>query len=361
MVLALALVSFAGMVRGGVIRGEVAASWQQAGADAVITTNGPVGPAVARAVAAVPGVQRVALVLVGAGSTESAGNFTVLLADPVQYAAVLAAGPLLPLPPEFTAAGGAAGPAPVLASPGLAAALGHGPVSLLLDGQQPVPVRVVGQAPGMSAEATTSAGYLVLDRRAAGALGSQANALASALLVAGPAMNQPALRAAVARHAAGATIVFRSQLLAGLQAAPLRRGAYLAILLGAIAAACCGLLVLVLSLLLTAASRQQALARMAAMGLSAPQAGLLVFIELLPQLLAVLAGGLACAVALVPVLGPELSLAAFTGSASSVPVQLEPAWLVATGLALLVVALAALTSQTLLSGRDTPGLLRLSE
>jgi putative ABC transport system permease protein len=218
-------------------------------------------------------------------------------------------------------------------------------------------VQVVGQAPAMSAVAATSAGYLVMDRRAAGSLAGAPDAL----LVAGPGVNQSALRAVVARYAAGATIVFRSRLLAGLQAAPLRRGAYQALALGAVAAACCGLLVLLLSLLLSARSREQALARIAAMGLSAAQARLLVFIELLPQLLAVLAGGLACALALVPALGPALSLAAITGAAGSVPVQVEPAWLAVTGLALLVLALAALTGQTLLTSRNASRSLRMEE
>jgi putative ABC transport system permease protein len=311
-------------------------------------------------VAAVPGVQHVAAVSVGTGSVESVGSFSVLLASPAQYASVLAAGPLPQPPPEFTAradAPGAAGLVPALASPGLAAALGHGPVSVLLDGQQPVRVQVVGQAPGMSAVTATSAGYLVLDRRVAAGLGVTPDTL----MVAGSALSQPALGTAVARHAAGATVVYRSWLLAGLQAAPLRRGAYLALVLGALASACCGLLVLLLSLLLTAASRQQALARVATMGLSAAQGRLLVFIELLPQLLAALAGGLVCAVALVPALGPELSLASFTGSDSAIPVRLEPAWLAGTALALLVLALAAVTAQSLLASRDAARWLRMGE
>jgi putative ABC transport system permease protein len=120
-------------------------------------------------------------------------------------------------------------------------------------------------------------------------------------------------------------------------------------------------LVLLLSLLLSASGRQAALARMATMGLSAGQGRVLGLVELLPQMLAVLAGGLACAAALVPVIGPELNLGIFTGSGSSVPVRVEPVWLVAVGAGLLVLAIATLTGQTMLTDRTAPRSLRIGE
>jgi putative ABC transport system permease protein len=362
MVLALALVSFAGMVRGAVLRGEVAASWQQAGADAVITGTGPVTAALQRSVAAVPGVRHVAAAGVVTGGLGSAGTaqFDVLLVDPAQYARLVAGSPLPPVPAQFTTSGAgrsSAGPVPVLASPGLAAQLGHGPVTVLLNALRLVAVRVVGQAADMSAVFASDGGYLVLTRQAAAAL----RVAPDSLLVTGQSLNEPALRAAVARHDAGATIVFRSGLLTRLAAAPLRQGAYLALALGAAAAACCCLLVLLLSLLLSASARQLALARMTTMGLSGAQARLLSVVELLPQLLAVLTGGLACALALVPATGPALSLTAITGSASSVPVQVEPLWLVAVGAGLLVLAIVGLTGQTVLTDRNAPRSLRMGE
>jgi putative ABC transport system permease protein len=362
MVLALALVSFAGMVRGAVLRGEAAASWQQAGADAVITGTSPVTTALQRSVAAVPGVRHVAAAGVVTGGLASAGTgqFEVLLVDPAQYGRLIAGSPLPPVPAQFTAsrAGrGSAAPVPVLASPGLAAQLGHGPVTVLLNATQLVTVRVVGQAADMSAVFASNGGYLVLTRQAAAALG----VAPSSLLVTGQSLNEPALRAAVARRDAGATIVFRSRLLTRLAAAPLRQGAYLALALGAAAAACCCLLALLLSLLLSASARQLALARMTTMGLSGSQARLLSVVELLPQLLAVLAGGLVCGLALVPATGPALSLTVITGSASSVPVQIEPLWLVAVGAGLLVLAIVTLTGQTMLTDRTAPRSLRMGE
>jgi putative ABC transport system permease protein len=217
-------------------------------------------------------------------------------------------------------------------------------------------VRVAGQAPAMSALADLSGGYLVLPRQP---LGGAAPAPAT-LLIKGPGLNQAALAAAVARYGAGGSIVLRSQLAAALRRAPLQRGAYLALALGAVAAACCGLLVLLLSLLLSASARRLALARMTTMGLSPGQARALGLVELLPQLLAVLAGGLGSAAALVPLTGPALNLGVF-GAAGSVAVRVEPQWLVTAGAGLIVLALLTLSGQTMLTERTAAVSLRMGE
>ncbi|MGH3303711.1 MAG: FtsX-like permease family protein, partial [Streptosporangiaceae bacterium] len=267
MVLALALVSFAGMVRGAVLGGDVAASWQQAGADAVITIagTGPVSPSLQHAVAAVPGVQHLAAFGIASVGDTAGGQLDVLAVDPAQYAELVAGTPLPQPPPAFTASA-KAGAVPALAAPALAAELGSGPFGVLTAGYY-IQTRVIGQAASMSALPDVSNGYLVLSRRALGA----AAPVPSTLFVEGPDLNRAALRAAVARHAPGSSVLFRSQLLAGLEDAPLEHGADLAMTLGGAAAACCSLLVLLLSLLLSASARRLALARMSTMGLSAGQ------------------------------------------------------------------------------------------
>ena len=356
MVLALALVSFAGMERGAVQRGEVAASWQQAGADAVISEPGTVSGALQRAVAAVPGVQRVAAAGIATASTTSDRQVEVLAVEPARYAAVLTGSPL-PQPPTAFTASARAGPIPALAASGFAAALGHGPVGLLI-GDDRFRVRVVGQAASMSAFYDLSGGYLVLPRQSLGDAAPPPNML----LVGGPDLNKAALRAAVvARAGPGAAVVFRSGLLGVLASAPLQHGAYLALTLGGVAAGVYGLLVLLLSLLLSASARALALARMSTMGLSGGQGRVLGLVELLPQLVAVLAGGLGCAAALVPLIGPALSLRIFTGSGSSVPVRVEPVWLVPAGAGLVVLAVVTLTGQTMLADRHTARFLRIGE
>ena len=359
MVLALTLVSFAGMVRGAVLGGEVAASWQQAGADAVISEPQALSPTLERAVAAVPGVQHVAAIGI-ATVTVNGGQMDVVTVDPAQYARLVAGTPLPQPPSAFRAAAGAGAvpgvAAPALAAPGLAASLGSGTFGVIVDDYY-IPARVVGQAANMTAFPDVSNGYIVMPRQALSYLAPQP----TTLLVNGQHLNEAALRAAVAKQGPGATIVFRSQLLAGLELAPLEHGASLAMTLGGVAAGVCGLLVLLLSLLLSASARRLALARMSTMGLSGGQARQLGLVELLPQLLAVVAGGLGCAVALVPLVGPALNLEVFTQSTSSVPVRIEPVWLVVAVIGLLVLAVVTVAGQTMLTDRTAARSLRIGE
>jgi putative ABC transport system permease protein len=180
------------------------------------------------------------------------------------------------------------------------------------------------------------------------------------MLVAGRGLDSSAFTAAVSRwHVAGATVTLRSQLLAALEQAPLQRGADAELALGGAAAAAGCLLVLLLTLLLSAQSRQLTVARAATMGMSTAQGRWLALIEALPQIVAVLAGGLICALVLAPLVGPTLELAVFTGSTVPVPVRIEPAWLTATALGLLVLAVATLTGQTVLASRATARSLRI--
>ncbi len=365
MVLALSLVSFAGMVRGAVIRGEVTQSWQEAGADAVVSVPVGLSAAQQRAIAAVPGVQHTALLATMPAMRGYSGSpLNVLIADPAQYAALRASMPLGSVPGRFAdwhggAAASRARPVPVLASAGAASLLGPGAVTLILQNYQHVRVQVTGSAPAMSqvqAAGLSAAGYVVLPRSALGPGAPAPNAM----LVAGYDLDTGALTATVARwHLSGAEVTLRSQLLSALEQAPLQHAAYTDLELGGDAAAIGCLLVLLLTLMLSAGSRQMTLARAATMGMSTAQGRWLALIESLPQIVSVLAGGLACALALAPLVGPALSLSVFTGSAAGVPVRIEPLWLTGTAIALLVLAIATLTGQTVAASRGTPRFLRI--
>ena len=98
LVLALTVAAFAGMVRDAVVNGEVAASWQTAGADATVTPSYTaqsftISPAAARAVAAVPGVTHAAEVVNEFWSTPAGSQVNVLAVDPASYAELVAAPP----------------------------------------------------------------------------------------------------------------------------------------------------------------------------------------------------------------------------------------------------------------------------
>ena len=364
MVLALSLVSFAGMVRSAVIRGEVAQSWQAVGADAVVSLPGAMSAAQQHAIAALPGVQRSVPVAVSTGQRGPGAALAVLFADPAQYAALLAATPFGPVPASFAnwrgASSRAGEPVPALVSPGLTTQLEGKTVTLELQFGQRLHVQGVGAGPAMSQDPGITgldvSGYIVVPASAA----SRFAPPPSTMLVVGPGLDGGALTALVAKwHVAGVSVMRRAQLLSGLEQAPLQRGAYAELAFGGAAAAIGCLLVLLLTLMLSGQSREMTLARATTMGLSAGQGRALALIEALPQILSVVVGGLVSALALVPLVGPTLGLSVFTGSAASVPVRIEPAWLAGTAIALLVLAMATVTGQMVLASRQAPRSLRI--
>ena len=95
------------------------------------------------------------------------------------------------------------------------------------------------------------------------------------------------------------------------------------------------------------------------MGMSPAQGRSLALLESLPLLVSVLAGGVVCALALAPLVGPDLGLSVFTGASASVPVRAEPAWLTGSAIALLVLAAIILTGQAMLAGRGVARSLRI--
>jgi len=213
---------------------------------------------------------------------------------------------------------------------------------------QPVRIRVAGTAAASPAIAAQAAGpLLVLPRWAVpGAVRDP-----SLLLVTGPRLDSARLAAVAARVLPGSRVRLRSAVLAGLQRQLLPRAIYLAYLIGIGVAGAFGIVVLLLSLLLTAPSRERTLARLAALGLSAGQASWLVLTEALPEIVVAIACGTGCAWALAALVGPDLDLAAFTGSGAGVGVRAEPAALAGTAAVLLAAAVATLTAQALLAGR----------
>ena len=277
LILALALAAFSGMVRAAVSRGDVAASWQATGADAVINAaaaRGALTPAAQRAIAAVPGVHRAAAVRVTSWILPGQQAAQAVAVDPASYAALVASTPwppvrsgqlaVLEIPPGRAAPG--AGVA-VLASPSVAAALGRGTVSLAaVPGPGSLRVHVAGVIASTPA-LPGSHSFLLMPVRGAAAAGQPAQP--TMMLLTG-SVSGPGLAAVITRTVPGARLTLRTAALAALAGAPLQHGAFL--LLGASAAAAAGfsLAALVAGLALGAAERRQTLARLAAMGLGRP-------------------------------------------------------------------------------------------
>jgi putative ABC transport system permease protein len=346
LILVLGVVAFGATVQAAVLRGDTAASWQQAGADVVVDASGsyaPLSPSAQRAIAGVPGVRAVAAVSQTSATGAGGAVLGVLVVNPARYAALVADTPL-PAFPSGPIAGPAAGPAlPVLVSPGAAAALLA--AGKLIFGSTTVRVRdagVITSTPGLPEPGP----FIVMSAAsAAHALGAVA-AAPDVLLVAGSGIDQGRLSVLARSLLPGSTVIVRARLLAALTSAPLPHGAYVTFALGSAAAAGFGIVIMAIMLALGARPRELTLARLFTMGLSPGQARRLVAAEALPVILAAAVGGAICAWLLVPLVGPAIDLAPFTGTSAAVP--LRPDYLT-IGLvlgALVVLALATLLAQS---------------
>jgi len=364
LVLALSAIGFGTMVRAAVASGQVTASWQQVGADAVINASGTldsVTPAAQRAIKAVPGVQHVVTGYLTTGRTAAGTTFAVAMVDPQQYAAFIADTPLPAFPAAKLTLPGAgqrtvspAGPFPVLATRSAAAALSKASARLNI-GPRALTVKVHGVITGL---AWAPGPVVVLPATALAGTATGPNVI----LVTGRHIDARQLISVGHQVLPGSRVAFRAPVLADHARAPLPHGAYWALAMASAAAAGLIVLVILIALLLSAPSREDTLARLAVMGLRRSQARWLVATEVLPQVALAAIGGLACAAALAPLLAPAIDLSALTGSRASVPVSIQPIPLAITAAVLLCVAMFTVGVQTAIaSPRAAVGTLRISE
>jgi putative ABC transport system permease protein len=160
----------------------------------------------------------------------------------------------------------------------------------------------------------------------------------------------------------GGSVTLRATALAALTGAPVPQAAQSALTQGLAAAAGFGVLVLLLSLLLTARTREMTLARMATMGLRPWEAQLLLTAETLPPVVAAAIGGVACAWLLAPLVGPSLNLAAFSGTGSAIVVTPAAFPLAASAVGLVLAALLVLAVQAVFTyQRGSARALRIAE
>ena len=367
LILAFAVVAFAAMARGAVARANIVASWQAAGADAVVAAP-PTGPgltaAAQRLIIGVPGVQHAATISVITGTLPQGVSLPVAVVDPRRYAALTAGtpGPRFPAAALTRPGGGAtpAGAAPPSTVPVLVSAAGRAILSqgseLSVAGRE-LRLHIVG---GLADLAGVPAGsqLAVVPRWALGSQAPQPTVIA----ITGPRLDTPALISEAHRAVPGAQVTLRSRLLAAISGAPLPHGGYVAFAQGAAAAGALSLLILLLMLVLSARSREITLARLITMGLGRDQSRRITAVESVPAILAAAVGGAACALILVPLVGPAVDLAAFTGMPVSVPMRPDPVALaVATG-GLLVLAALTLSIQDALARRlGTGRALRVGE
>jgi putative ABC transport system permease protein len=98
------------------------------------------------------------------------------------------------------------------------------------------------------------------------------------------------------------------------------------------------------------------------MGLGRDQSRRITAVENVPAILAAAVGGVACALILVPLVGPAVNLAAFTGMPVSVPLRADPvALVIAVGGLLLLTALTLAVQDALARRLGTGPALRVGE
>jgi putative ABC transport system permease protein len=190
------------------------------------------------------------------------------------------------------------------------------------------------------------------------ALGKQAPQ-PTVIAVVGPRLDTAALISTARRAIPGVQTTLRSHLLADISGAPLPHGGFVTFAQGIAAVGAFSLLILMLTLVLSARSRELTMARLATMGLGPAQSRRIAAVETLPAILAVAVGGTVCALALVPLVGSAIDLAAFTGLPVTAPLHADAlAILVAIGGLLLVAALTLTIQNRLARGRGAAQALR---
>jgi putative ABC transport system permease protein len=348
LVLVLAMVAFPDMISTSVARSQVAASWQQVGADAIISAQPDqvITPALQRQISSVPGVVSTATAVVDAVSLPSGFELSAVFVDPARYAAIIdqAPGPRFPLAALSGNArhGQTASIVPAVATPAAARLAGIAPVGLTV-GTSSLTIQLAGRISGVPGVADNAVAVMPLR-----ALGPRPPP-PDLMLVAGPGLDAARLTAAVRRALPGAVVTLRSAVVTALTSAPVLQVTRTALTQGMAAAAGFGVLVLLLSLLLTAQTREMTLARLATMGLRRWQAHLLLAAEALPPVVAAAIGGVACAWLLAPLVGPSLNLATLSGTGSAIVVTPAALPLVASAAGLVLAALLVLAIQAVIT------------
>jgi putative ABC transport system permease protein len=341
LVLVLAMVAFPDMISTSVTNSQVAASWQQVGADAIILApaHAVIPAALQSQIASMPGVVSTAGAEVDTATTPAGYEFPVVFVNPARYLAVVDQAPGARFP--AAALSGNGGTVPAVATAAAAQVVGTAPNTLTV-GSSTFTVKLAGRIGGVPGVAGDEA--VVAPQR-----GEPGAFEPNLLLVAGSGLNGAQLTGAVNRALPGASVTLRATALAALTTAPVLQAAQTALTQGLATAAGFGVLVLLLSLLLTAQSREITLAALATMGLRRWQAQLLLAAETLPPVVAAAIGGVACAWLLVPLVGPSLNLAAFSGTGSAITVTPAPFPLVASAAGLVLAALLVLAVQAVIT------------
>jgi putative ABC transport system permease protein len=187
------------------------------------------------------------------------------------------------------------------------------------------------------------------------------NTTPNTMLLIGPHINLQALQAVVARKLPGGLISSRAAALQAAAGSPMVHGSDVALEEAAAAAAACAVAAVLLGVLLAGRDRTNLGVWLTAMGMTTRQARRLALLDALPLLLVAILGGELASLALGPLIGPGLDLAAFTGSSAPVSLRPDVVALVAPAVGALILIMGAAAVQNALIRRRTSAVLRLDE
>ncbi len=373
--LTVAMGVFSSVLAATIDDGQVAASWQEVGADYRIEAlpDGFLGPGVDPAT--VPGVEAVSAAFTETtnpvrGEVGRPGSLSLIAVDPVAHEAVLAGSPLaVQFPASIHDAQGRSGsgagdqPIPVLVSrrvPNGWQPLSIGEVFRHGVGEQPLTLSVVGfldTFPGVPRGTAFVVAPMdpVVDALRAG------DPRPTLLFVRGPASLGASLRAAVSDASVGA-VASRHEQLAAERSAPLVAAVGQGFVVALGAAAVYAVLAVVAVVALEAQRRARELAYLRTLGLSEGQAIALAFVEHAPPAILALGIGILLGLGLAWLLEPGLGLAAFIDPGTPVRLQIEWAAVAAMALSMLTVVGILVALNAWLARRLDPGqALRIGE
>ncbi|WP_333766689.1 FtsX-like permease family protein [Streptomyces sp. IBSBF 2435] len=372
LLVALTVASFGGSVLAGISHGRDRAAAMAVGADARVDSSFPLDAELPAAVAKVPGVGEVAAVRIEphAANQDIPLNFALLIVDdPAVYARMTRSAGMPAFPADALGArvaAGSHGPLPAVVSPNIAALLGGS--------RKPVETGVGisdirSAATLRSTPAVAEGEFVIVSGRQ---LHTQHPRLAvypqyggPTLLLAAAAPGQhidgAALRSVTARGSSPAAVLLRSEQRAAMSDSRLQKGARGLYLAAVAAGAGYSVLALLLSLMAAAPGRLALLARLRTMGMTRRQSRRLVLLEMLPQVLLAAVGGVLVGLAVIPLLGPGIDLAALTfggggpavasSPGAGVGLRADPWSLALPSAGLLLLACAVLLGQAWASGR----------
>ncbi|MFJ5674944.1 FtsX-like permease family protein [Streptomyces sp. NPDC093097] len=311
LLVALTTASFGGSVLAGVATARDRAALTAVGADARLTADKPLPPALLAALPAVPGVQdAVPLRLSTQPADDNGPPLYLVIADADGYARLSRATGLGAFDAGALADPGGDRPLPALVSPSFRTRFGDAPMAL-----QPEFGQIVVRPTLVRADTPAQPGgdFVVVDARSVARLHPDTYADPatgpSVVLLAGSALDPTALRTALRAHTTVPTqLTLRSTTRARFADSPLQQGAERLYFASVAAGAGFALLALLLSLLQTAPERTRLLTGLRAIGLPPGQGRRLLVLEALPQALLAALGGTLTGAATLSLLGPGTDL-----------------------------------------------------